>query len=243
MNGMLHRGRGLLLLLLLLAATGCAPVLQSNQDELIGRAKRLRNVAMLSPDIAISELSAGGIKEKRDDWSAVGRDNVERAIIENLHAKQVNVKALKVGGGLEDEADEVKALYRAVMSSVYSHAYFWGGQNPDFFPERLKKFDYSVGSLEKLLRRQKADGLLLVHARDEISSAGRKALRVVQAINPFGAADRGGTTVVEVSLADRTGDILWNAFFAESGGYDLRDYDSARKFITRLLDEFPAGGR
>lgn len=243
MNVLLHRGGWILLVLVLLATTGCMPALQSNQDELTSRAKRLRTIAMLTPDTTISELSAGGVKEKRDDWTATGRANVERAIIENLQARQVHVKVLRPGGELGDEADEIKALHRAVLGSIYSHAYYWGGQNPDFFPDRLKKFDYSVGSLEKLLRKQRADGLLLVHARDEISSTGRKALRVVQAINPFGAAERGGVTVVEVSLADRKGDILWNYFFAESGGYDLRDPDSTRKFIARLLDDFPTEGR
>lgn len=243
MNGRLTTGGGLLLALSLLVATGCAPTLQSNQDELLGRAKRLQTIAMLTPDTSISEVSAGGVKEKRDDWSAAGRNNVEQAFIEQLRAKQVAIKVIRPTNGLEDEADEIKALHRAVMDSVYSHAYYWGGQNPNFFPERMQQFDYSLGSLERLLKKQKADGLVLVHARDEISTAGRKALRVVQAINPFAVAEQGGTTVVEVSLADRTGAILWNAFFAESGGYDLRDPASARAFVAKLLNDFPAGGR
>lgn len=239
MTGLLSRSRWLLPLIILLA-TGCAPVLQSNHNELIGRAKLLKNIAMLPPDTTISELSAGSVKEKRDDWSASGRNNVERAIIENLQGKQLSVKVLKPASNQEDEVDEITALHRAVIGSVYSHAYFWGGQNPNFFPDRLKNFDYSVGSLDKLLKKQKFDGLLLVHARDEISSAGRKALRVVQAINPFGAAEQSGITTVEISLVDRKGDILWNSFFSESGGYDLRDLDSTRKFINTLLEEFPA---
>jgi hypothetical protein len=242
MKGLLGRSSWLLPLTLLLA-TGCAPTLQSNHNDLIGRAKQLRNIAMLPPDTAISELSAGSVKEKRDDWSASGRSNVERAIIENLQGKQVNVKVLRLAPDQEHEVDEITTLHRAVIGSVYSHAYFWGGQNPNFFPDRLKNFDYSVGPLDRLLKKQKFDGLLLVHARDEISSAGRKALRVVQAINPFGAAEQSGITTVEISLVDRKGDILWNTFFSESGGYDLRDFDSTRKFIKTLLEEFPAEGK
>lgn len=243
MKGMLKMGGLPVAMLLLFAVTGCAPALQSNRDELTARARRLKNVVMLPPDTCISELTAGGIKEKRDDWCATGRSNVERAIIENLKERQVNVKVLKPGADMEDEVDDIKSLYRAVMGSIYTHAFLWNGQNPNFFPDRLKNFDYSVGSLEKLLKKQKADGLLLVHAEDEISSAGRKALRVVQAINPFGVPDRAGTTTVEVALADRKGDILWNAFFIESGGYDLREPDSTRKFIKGLLEEFPTEGK
>lgn len=239
MNGK-PRWRGWLILLLL-ATTGCAPALQSNRDELNGRVRQLKSIVMLPPDTCISELSAGGVKEKRDDWCTTGRSNVARAIIDLLKEKQVNVKVLKTGADMEDEIDDVKTLYRTVMEDVYTHAYSWNGQNPDFFPERYKKFDYSVGSLEKLLKKQKADGLLLVYAEDEISSAGRKALRVVQAINPFSTAQRSGTTKVEIALADLKGDILWNYLSWESGGYDLREPDSARKFIKGMLAEFPAG--
>ena len=133
-------------------------------------------------------MSAGGVKEQRDDWCTAARTNLEKALIENMSAMGVKATVLKVTTDMENEVDEVKTLYRTVMYSVYSHAYYWEGQNTDFFPDRLKNFDYSVGSLEKLLKMQKVNGLLLVEASDEISSAGRKALRVVQALNPFGIA-------------------------------------------------------
>lgn len=239
------KGRIVWLLLASLALTtaGCAPTWQSNRADLDARAKRLSNVALLTPETKICELSAGGVKEQRDDWCAAGRKNLEKAIIDSLNEKGFHVKVLKVNADVENEVDEVKALYRTVMDSVYSHAYYWQGQNPDFFPDRLKNFDYSVGSLDKLLKKQKADGLLLVEASDEISSSGRKALRVVQAINPFGVAARSGNTIVKIALADRKGDILWDNYYFESGGYDLRDFDSTRAFVKLLLEEFPREGK
>ncbi len=228
-----------LLAALALTAAGCAPALQSNKAELDARAKRLRNIALLSPDTKICELSAGGVSEQRDDWCATGRKNLEKAIIDGLKEKGVNVRLLKVTSDMEGEVDEVKTLYRTVMENVYTHAYYWRGQNPNFFPDRLKNFDYSVGSLERLLKKQKLDGLLLVEASDEVSSAGRKALRVVQALNPFGVAGRSGETIVKMALADRKGDILWENYHFNSGGYDLRDFDSTRKFLRVLMEDFP----
>ncbi len=235
MNG---RVLGMLFAVLVVMTAGCA-TMQSNRAELDARVKKMHNIVMLSPDTKICELSAGGVKEQRDDWCAVGQKNLEKAIIENLNGKAVNVKLLKVTADLENEVDDVKTLYRTVMDSAYTHAYNWDGQNPNFFPERWKNFDYSVGSLEKLLKKQKADGLLLVHAQDEISSTGRKALRVVQALNPFATAQQAGTTEVNIALADRKGDILWNALFWQSGGYDLRELDSTRDFVKVLLESFP----
>ena len=163
-------------LALLLVLSGCAPALQSNRAELDARANKLRNIVMLAPDIKIYELSAGGLKEQRDEWGSKGKENVERAVIEKLKEKGVTLKSLKVGQDLKDEVDDIKTLYHAVMESVYTYSYYWNGGNPNFFPERLKDFDYSVGSLEKLLKKQNADGLILLRAEDEISSAGRKAL-------------------------------------------------------------------
>jgi hypothetical protein len=236
MNGKIAK---MLVALLVLLLSGCMPALQSNKAELDARAKKLRNIVMLIPDTRIYELNAGGVREQHDDWSALGRENLEEAIIEKLRGQAVSVKIFKVAPDLENEVDDVKTLYGEVMENAYTHASFWGGQNPDFFPERLKNFDYSVGSLEKLLKRQRADGLLLVHAEDEISTTGRKVLRVVQAINPFGTPGRYGTTIVNIALADRKGDILWHNFYYDSGGSDLRDANSTRDLINCLLKEFP----
>lgn len=232
-----------LLALMTVVTAGCAPTFQSNREELDIRARKLRNVLLLPPDTKICELSAGGISEQRDDWCSVGRKNMEKAIIENLSGKGISVKVFQVPDDLVNEVDEIKALYQAVKGSIYTHAYYWDGQNPNFFPDRLKNFDYTVGSLDKLLKKQKADGLLLIYAEDEVSTSGRKALRVIQAINPFGTVARSGMTEAVFALTDRKGDILWNNFFYESGGYDLRELDSTKSFVKELLVKFPVEGK
>lgn len=233
------RCRWMLFALLMLVTASCAPTLQSNRSELDARARKLRNVLLLPPDTKICELSAGGVREQRDDWCVAGRKNLEKAIIEDLTGKGLNVKVFQIPADMVNEVEEIKALYQVVQDSIYTHAYFLNGQNPNFFPERLKNFDYTLGSLDRLLKKQKADGLLIVTAEDEISSSGRKALRVVQAINPFGVAARSGVTQVVIALTDRKGDILWDNYFYKSGGYDLRDLDSTKSFTKTLLEQFP----
>ena len=96
----------------LLMLSGCAPAMQSNRAELEARANKLRNIVMLAPDIKIYELSAGGMKEQRDEWGSKGKENVERAIIEKLKEKGVTLKSLKVGQDLKDEVDDIKTLYQ-----------------------------------------------------------------------------------------------------------------------------------
>ena len=240
---MKKRGFWVLFALLAVATAGCAPAFQSNRAELDTRARNIRNLVLLTPATKICELSAGGVKEQRDDWCSVGRKNLEKSIIENLRARAISVNVLQVTADQLNEVEEIKALYQAVKDSIYTHAYYWDGQNPDFFPERMKKFDYTIGSLEKLLKKPKADGLLLIQAEDEVSSSGRKALRVVQAVNPFGTVARSGMTKAVIALTDRKGDILWNHFFYESGGYDLREFDSTKSFVKELLAGFPLEGK
>ena len=141
---------------------------------------------------------------------------------------------------LQKEIKEINALYRAVAASIYNHT-FWYGQNPNIFPERIKNFDYSIGPVNKLLKRHKADGLLVVYAADEISSSGRKALQVVKALNPFDQVDHGGVTSMVIGLTDRTGAILWFRTLANAGSYDLRDPKSSQAFVRDIFDDYPGG--
>lgn len=229
-----------LLISLQLAGYGCAQSLYRNYGELEARARNLKTIAMLPSEVKISELSAGGISELRDEWSAAGKQNTERAILGILSENRVRALLLQPDPQMRSEIEDIMPLFKAVMASIYTHAYVGQG-NPNVFPGKLEHFDYSIGSLEKVVGKQKVDGILIVFGEDEISSTGRKALRIVQAINPFGEAQRSGVTVVAAALVDKSGDILWFNSYAQGGGYDLRDYESARDFARIVLKTFPGG--
>ncbi len=238
------RPTAVLLPLLALLLGACAPTIPSNYAEREARAKKLRNVVALPASVEICELTAGGMKEQRDDWCSAGKKHVESALAEILSEKGYVLKGWKEDRRVAPELAEVRPLYRAVMNSIYSHAIFRnGGENLNFFPERSKHFDYTLGPLDKVLAGQKGDGLLLVYGEDEISSAGRKALQVIRSINPFDQPGRSGVTWVEVALADHNGDILWFGSLSNAGDYDLRDPGSARKFVRKVLDDFPEAGK
>jgi hypothetical protein len=231
----------LLLVALQLAGYGCAQALYyRNSGELESRARTLKTIAMLPSEVKISELSAGGISELRDEWSAAGKQNTERAILGILNENRARAVLLQPEAQMKREIEDIMPLFKAVMSSIYTHAYVGQG-NPNVFPGKLEKFDYSIGSLERIVGKHRIDGILIVFGEDEISSTGRKALRIVQAINPFGEAQRSGVTVVAAALVDKSGDILWFNSYAESGGYDLRNYESARDFVRIVLRTFPGG--
>ena len=230
-----------LVLSFLFLLSSCMPGIKSNVPELEAQAKNLKTVVLLPPKIEICELSAGGVKQKRDDWCKVGRQNVKKALAETLKEKGVHLKSLKINRKNKREIKEINALYRAVATSIYHHTFMYAG-NTNVFPHKIENFDYSVGSVEKLLRRQKANGLLIVYGADEVYSKGRKTLAIIKSINPFSRGDQGETASVVIGLTDKTGAILWFRTMASAGRHDLRDPESTHAFVKSLVSDYPGGG-
>ena len=136
-----------------------------------------------------------------------------------------------------EELDDVVALYKAVSGAILSHTYGSVALNWNFFPEKLSRFDYSLGPIDGILTRLNVDGLLFVTAGDEVSTGGRKALMVVGAFT--GVFPRSGVTWANAGLVDGFGSILW--FSANPGKpYNLREADDVSKLVGRMLNEFPA---
>jgi len=209
--------------------------------ELDRRARAVRVVGLLPPDIKIYELSAGGVTELRDEWSAAGRDAVVQGLTEVFTERGIAIKPLTVDRDQQRTVDDVTVLYRAVSSSIIEHTY---KMHP--FHTKLERFEYSVGAVDTLLQKSQADALVIVYGVDEISTNGRKALRGVGLVlgtvtgQPVVSS---GMTALNIALVDRSGAVLWYKIAGDSGGFDLRDAKSARSFVQRLVADFPAVGR
>jgi hypothetical protein len=215
------------------------PAIKSNVPELEARAENMKKIVLLPPEITVCELTAGGVKEKREKWCEAGKKNVEKALVDTLKEKDVRLKFMKVNRWNKKEIEDIHALYRAVGISIINHTFMYAG-NMNVFPERIENFDYSIGSVEKLVKKNKADGLLIVYANDEVSTKGRKILEIVRAINPF-AQREGEITSMVAALTDETGAILWFRTMVNNGKYDLRDSKSTYAFVEELMNEYPGG--
>src|SRR5262245_25153334 len=222
-------------------ASGCAtsPAMQAYQaphrahPEVEQRARKIRTIAVLPPDIRISSLSAGGVEEVREDWSATGRDNVVRALLAHFNGQPVALRLVTVDPDLRETVAELRPLFRAVSLSVLYHTY---SSQP--FVTKLERFDYSVGSVERIAQKANADAVLLAFGFDEISTGGRKALQAVSVL-PFVPRVSAGTTGLCAALVDPSGTILWYNIEARSGGYDLREPQGASNFVRITLVNFP----
>ena len=229
-------------MLSLFCLTACATTggIPSNYDERAARAAGLQSVLLLTPDIKVNSLSAGDVKEEIPEWSEQARELVIKTVTEEMAARGRKLKVLDPKTRYRKTVNAVKDLHLAVMSSIYDHTIYEPG-NMNVFPQRIEHFDYSVGSVEKLLKAYRVDGILIIRGEDNISTSGRKALGVVSALNPFSQGQMGGMTFLEVTLTDARGDVLWFALKWNAGDYDLRDSEEATRFVRDTFDDFEGG--
>jgi hypothetical protein len=234
---------------LLLVTGGCARTVTLDSragqytrlhPEASDRARAFRTTAILPPDIKVYSVSAGGVREPRDDWSAAGRDHVIAAVREGLKGHLVEVRPSPSDKETQEQIDDVQALYRAVAGSIGEHAYPVGF---NAFRHKLERFEYSVGPVDRLLQKYRADALLIVHGYDEVSSGGRRALRTVSWILPIGNQVESDGAALTIALVDRSGTVLWFDLASRAGGTDFRDRASMVEAVKVLLAKYPGAAQ
>ena len=202
-------------LLLLVLVTGCALDAYRMHPEFGTRAGSIKDPVLITPDVGMYELSSGGLVMLRDDWSRAGRKNLQNAILGYFKDKQYNVKLIEMDSQTAKEMEEVQALYRLVHKTMDQHA-FGHHQNRS----NNHRFKFSIGSLETILQKLDADAMILVTGYDQVFKSGHKAL-------------------IDLAVADSSGNILYYSVKGTTKGEDLRDPISTAALIHDLLSSFP----
>ena len=243
------------LLVSLYLFSGCVPAVKFPVNPSFHqRAASVRQIAVLPPEVKVHQVDAGGVKEEMAEWSAQARSNVVAALEKELKSRlNAEVKIFTEETATEEKArfEETLALQKAVWKMVFIHTY----PNPNLpnqvFEEKVKNFDYSLGSEVGNLTHG-ADMLLLLDAEDHVWTGGRQALQALGVIIGLGAAvatgvviipQLGGGTTVKAALVDgRTGDILWLNAVGAGAGKDLRDAGSTNEMMNQLFANFLSRG-
>jgi hypothetical protein len=217
------RNRFIVGLAALLSLTGClgftrvAPSAQSWRDG-------VRTVGLLSA-ISIHEVHPGGVVELQEEWTAAGAKNVMAALSDGLRQRGLPTKVLSWKG--DPELDEMRLLYGEVASAIFDYTMY-----PYPFPTKSRKFDYQVGSIEKILQRSGTDVLLIAAGRDDVGANGRS----------MGIAGGQSSAFLSLGLIDRAGKVTWFDVWAERG-MDLRREADARRMVERMLANMPGQPR
>lgn len=196
-----------------------------------------RKVVVIEPRMEVKELSAGGVAERVDSWTAQAKKNVLDALNKHLAADKL-FEALPVPT-LPDESlaslDEHVALYDVVGSNAHNF-----GRSP--FPawqHKKQEFDYTLGEgLQFLAQQSGADAALFVVGEDYISSEGRKAARIAAAL--LGIVLPPSPTFLSMGLVDlKSGNILWMNYALAMDTKDLRKTEDVDALLDQLFKQYP----
>lgn len=211
----------------------------------------VKTVALMPPHVTVYQLTAGGVTEKMDEWSATAREHLTQALQTHITSAPgirltslptVTTAALPSQPATWTELDATQALYRVVSTSIAWHAYTG---TPNTFPHKVSNFDYTLGPQVSMFAQQaQAEALLFVDAIDHVHTAGRQALTALGVIVGLAVGayvgPQGGGTAVRVALVDgRSGDILWFNTYSAGSGYDLRTAESCTNIVQAALKGFP----
>jgi hypothetical protein len=231
------RGAGLAALcLVLLVIAGCASSV-NRQVEALRRPSGEAQIVLMPLDVALFELSAGGVPEPRADWTEAAKVNLDAAFDaerDTLGLRLAKYDESGVSSEAIDRLYQIQKLHGAVGQAIMLHHY-----TPQYaLPSKKGRFDWTLGpSLTVLREATGADYALFTHVNDSYSSAGRVAVIVFAAL--FGVSVPGGQQIGFASLVDlQTGEIAWFNFMARGWG-DLRTPEAARGTAKELLTGFP----
>jgi len=222
-----------------LATGGCAKSTIARRPDKWERVPATARVVLMTPDIELAELTAGGILEPNADWTEKAREFVSDALRAEIGARNARLAPYRSptdDAGRAHEHNQLIKLHAAVGNSVLVHHY-----GPLKLLNKEGKFDWTLGNGVKVLGEDaEADYALFVFVRDSYASAGRKAAMVGVAVLSLGrVVIPGGVHYAFASLVDlKTGDIVWFNRLVDTQA-DLRDASPAQSAVKKLLAEVP----
>ncbi len=208
----------ILILLVVLFSLSCsAPAYRVHPDFEL-RAKAISQPVLMPPDVKIFESLPGGMVLLRDDWSTIGRDNLQDVVVRGFAEKNCSVRLLDADNGLNEELAEIQSLYKVVNKSIRLQAY-----GPPKKSTGPPKFEYSIGSLERILPKLDADAVIFVTALEKISNSKSMA-------------------VINLAIADSSGTIIWYSIEGSRDRLGLIKFSDAAQMVNNLMLSYPKVG-
>jgi hypothetical protein len=228
---------------LLISACATAPQYRAH-PQLNSKIEKVKTITVIPLKVDVYQVTAGGLKEKMDEWCTQAKRNLLTAIEDELKLRPLlNIKSFPEILMSEDRKinlEQTGALFEAVNSSIIIHTY---GQPVHRFPEKIQNFAYTLGPEVRQLSGQ-TDALLFVRGVDNIATAGRKAVQagsvILGALVGVQVNPNMGVTAVNLALVDaNTGEVLWFNFHASAGDHDLRNPVDTAALVMDILKDFP----
>ena len=190
-------------------------------------------IVVLRPDVAVGEMSLGGLNQPNADWTGAARKNMADALQGTKASDKTKLNFMpELQGDDETTMAEYRALFKNVTDAVVVHKLFPGQR----LPTKKEAFDWSLGKgVAKLGELGGGDYGLFFYSEDRYTSATGKVMKFLV----------GGPPPVHIGYAGlvdlKTGDLVWINADIEMGG-DPREVEGAKKRVKQLLEGFPLRG-
>jgi hypothetical protein len=121
---------------LLFVVTGCTLASYNTHPEYSDRISAVQNPIILMSEVYLYQMAPDGTAIRRDDWSAVGRQNLRDAILQSFKSRYSGIQPLDTGIRTSPEVKEVNTLYKLVHKTMDQHLF--GPSRANFKQEDLK---------------------------------------------------------------------------------------------------------
>ena len=195
-------------------------------------------MAVAPPRLILNQLTAGGVREQRDDWTQAARATTRATVLSLRPDRMVVLEESALTPELSTELAEIQALYQTIDLNL---ALF--GNPQVALPTLGGRFDFSVGSIDRLCDAAGADALLLIYGEDDYFTGDRKALAalgiVAAAFTGVALQPSNGRSRLSAALVARDGTLLWSDVLGPGMVGDLRRPDGVQNTIRTLLRGLP----
>ncbi|NNG02337.1 MAG: hypothetical protein HKM93_23370 [Desulfobacteraceae bacterium] len=205
------------LFLFLFISTGCASMAERHHPDYANYKGTFRTLLILPPQFQIMDEMADQKILYNGDLSRTAGELSLEAVVDHLTGKDYRTRVLPPETAAADEIQQITALFATVNRSIQLHTY---GSQP--FPFQKQSFEYAVGNIENLLRKNNADAMVLVTGKETLSSFYPRVW-------------------ISVALIEPKGEIVWYCVQGANEILQLGDIKDMAMLVKKTLQNFPSG--
>jgi hypothetical protein len=241
------RIKSILCLFVFFLLSGCATTsLYKSNPKLLETFKATSSVMVIVLRADAYRMTAGGVREKVDEWSERAKRNLETAAVEMLGVRPMllvkTLPELMLSNADRVNLYDTLALYDAVNASI---PYFSDNRGWTFY-DKVGNFDYSLGAEVAGLAKG-AEALLLISCIDVNPTSGREAVQAGTLLMTMPLILWGGPVILpgeftfgSVSLVEAaSGTILWHKLYQSEAAHDLSSPLKTYELMKTLMKDFP----
>jgi len=182
------------------------------------RVTSIKHPALMPLDVKVFESLPGGMVVLREDWTTIGKENLQNALLKGFADRNTAVRLLNSDSEMQAELAEIQSLYKVVNKSIRLQSYGRAST-----ANGARKFEYSLGSLTSILDKLDADAMIFVFALEKISNDKSMA-------------------IVNLALADSSGTIIWYSVDGIRDRHGLIYSSGAEELVNNLIMSYPKAG-